>query len=117
MKPNERFRRLLERYKDDPEYLAEGVLIDITEQIASLLESAGMNRSEFAQKLNCSNAYVTKLLNGSENLTIRKLSQIAQAFRCSLHVAFVPGKAQARAHPAAVANRHVALSKASFNLG
>jgi transcriptional regulator with XRE-family HTH domain len=96
MKPKERFEKLLEKYENDPEYIAEGLLIDITEQIVDLVERAQLNRTQLAQKLNCSNAYVTKLLNGSENLTVKKLVQIAQALDCSIDLAFIPSRYELR---------------------
>jgi transcriptional regulator with XRE-family HTH domain len=90
MKPQERFEKLLQQYENDPEYIAEGLMIDITEQIVNLMNTRKLSRSDLASKLKCSNAYITKLLNGSENLTIKKLVQIAQALGMSMDFAFVP---------------------------
>jgi len=90
LKPADRFKKLLDKYRDDPEYVAEGLLIDINEQIVELLESKKVTRSELAQKLGVSNAYITKLLNGNENLTIKQLVRLVVALGCSVDVAIVP---------------------------
>ena len=96
MKPTERFGRLIKRYENDPEYLTEGLLIDITEQMAGLMKRQGLSRSDLARRLNCSNAYVTKLMSGSQNLTLKKLSQIGVALGCSVRCALVQGQSQER---------------------
>lgn len=92
------FQGLVDKYKDDLDYIAEGVLIDVTEQIIVQLESKKLTRTQLAQKLNCSNAYVTKLLNGSENLTLKKLVHIAQVLDCNIDFAFVPKQCDVRRH-------------------
>ena len=94
MEPREWFNQLLEKYKDDPEYIAEGLLIEITEQILIILEKKKMTRSQLAVKLKCSNAYITKLLSGSQNLTLKKLVDIAVKLDCSIDLALVPQKFQ-----------------------
>ena len=89
MKPAEQFKGLLEKYRNDPEYIAEGLLIDINEQIVRLLEESGINRTQLAKKLGVSNAYVTKLLNGNENLTIKQLVRVATSLRCNVDIAII----------------------------
>ena len=88
--PANRFNVLLEKYQDDPQYVAEGLLIDINEQIVRLLEQKEITRSALAQALGVSNPYVTKLLNGNENLTIKQLVRLAIALECCIDLAFVP---------------------------
>src|SRR6266498_825348 len=79
MQPKKELKLFIEKYRNDPGYILEGVLIDITEQIARLMVEYKMNRVQLANKLKCSPAYITKLMNGDENLTVKKLVQIAMA--------------------------------------
>lgn len=88
----DRYKKLAEKYKDDPEYLLEGLMIDVTEQIVRVMEKNGMTRTQLARKLGCSNAYITKLLKGSGNLTLKKLLEITIAMDCTISLAFVPKK-------------------------
>lgn len=90
MEPNKWFKKLSDKFKDDPNYKTEMLQLDVTEQILELLNSGGYSRTQLADKLKCSTAYITKLLNGSENLTLRKLVEIAHALECTIDVAFVP---------------------------
>jgi transcriptional regulator with XRE-family HTH domain len=90
MKPAERFQKLLDKYEDDPRYIAEGLLIDINEQVVRLMERKGINRTQLAALLDVSSAYVTKLLNGNENLTIKQLVRLSAVLDSSVDVAIVP---------------------------
>lgn len=92
VKPTERFQKLLDKYEDDPRYIAEGLLIDINEQVVRLMERKGLNRTQLAALLDVSSAYVTKLLNGNENLTIKQLVRLSAALDSSVDVAIVPGQ-------------------------
>ncbi|MBP6671684.1 MAG: helix-turn-helix transcriptional regulator [Bacteroidetes bacterium] len=106
--PKEWFAGLLDKYKDDSEYIAEGVLVDITEQILDQVNRQNLSRSQLAQKLNCSNAYISKLLNGSENMTLKKIVQIAQVLDCRLDVALVPKQYDVK--------RHISFSSKKLNM-
>lgn len=90
MEPKDWFKKQIEKYKDDPNYKAEVLQLDVTEQIIELLEKKEISRTQLANKLNCSTAYISKLLNGGENLTIRKLVEIAHTLECSIDIAFIP---------------------------
>ena len=89
MKSNKTFKSYLEKYGRDPEFQAERLIIDLTEQIAKRLEDGSLTRSELAKRLKCSNAYITKLMRGEQNLTIRTIVQIANALDCTLDFSFV----------------------------
>jgi transcriptional regulator with XRE-family HTH domain len=86
MEPKDRFNKLLEKYKDDKEFILDGLILRVSEDIAKLLTERNMSRTELAKKLGCSPAYVTKLLRGSENLTLKKLFEISQALNANLNI-------------------------------
>jgi predicted XRE-type DNA-binding protein len=90
MKASDRFKTLLDRYEKDPGFVAEGILIDINEQIVRLMEQQQMNKTTLARKLEVSNAYVSKLLGGNQNLTIRQLVKVVMVLESRLDVAVVP---------------------------
>lgn len=86
MEPKERFNQLLEKFKDDDEFKFQGLILRVSEDIASLLKTQNMTRGKLAQKLGCSPAYITKLLRGSENLTLRKLFEVSRALDAEFKV-------------------------------
>ena len=77
-------RELLHEWLDEsPErsrvFLEEGLILDATEAICEALEENGISRANLADRLGTSNAYVTQLLNGSRNMTLRTFASIAFA--------------------------------------
>lgn len=67
-------------------YLQEGLILDVTEQIWAALSEKGITRKDLAEALQTSSANVSQLLNGSRNMTLRTLSDIADAINCSVNV-------------------------------
>ena len=74
-------RRLLEQ---------ERVLLEVTEIICKLMEASGVSKSQLARSLSKSPAFVTKILNGTNNFTLRTLSDVFLALGKSLHVELGP---------------------------
>ena len=90
MQPRDWFERRLQEYKDDPEFQTELLLLDINEQIVERMVARGIRRSELAQRLGSSRAFVTQLLNGKPNLTIKTLVQVANALDMAVNVQLRP---------------------------
>lgn len=78
----------LEKYRTDPEYQAEILILRVTEEIARLMASKNVNKAELARRLDVSKARVTHLLNGSPNLTIRTIASVATALGAETSVSF-----------------------------
>lgn len=80
-------KSLLENWLDEDNenqrlFAQEGLILEATEAIWEALEERGWNKSQLAEALGTSKANVTQLLNGSRNMTLRTLSDIA--FRLNL---------------------------------
>jgi transcriptional regulator with XRE-family HTH domain len=73
-------KTLLETYLDDPEFaklMAQGELImEVTETLCELLEKEKISRKELADRLGKSKGFVSQLLNGGRNLTLRTVADI-----------------------------------------
>lgn len=84
----------LDRQTQDEEsrrlYEQERLVAWIGEHLATSLEEAGMTRAELARKLGTSRAYVTRVLQGSSNLTLRSLSDLAWAAGSRVTIGFEP---------------------------
>lgn len=70
-------RRMLEQ---------ERLIMQATEAIASLLDDQHMSRAELARRIGKSSAFVTKLLRGDNNFTLRTLSDVLFALNRSAHL-------------------------------
>ena len=83
-------REKLEAARNTFEYRLEKTLLEVAEQVCELIESQGLTRSELAQRLAVTPAYITKLLNGNPNLTIESLLKLSDALGQTLDIHFTP---------------------------
>lgn len=65
-------------------FAKEALLLDVTEAIWEAMVKRGLNKAQFAEALGTSKANVTQLLDGTRNMTLGTLSDIA--FALSLQV-------------------------------
>ena len=83
-------KTLLDKYLEDPEFarlMAHGDLImEVTERLCELLEKEKISRKELADRLGKSKGFVSQLLNGGRNLTLRTVADILHVlgYRASL---------------------------------
>src|SRR4030043_1665081 len=83
-------KTLLEKYLEDPEFarlMAQGDLImEVTETLCELLEKEKVSRKELADRLGKSKGFISQLLNGGRNLTLRTVADILHVlgYRASL---------------------------------
>ena len=83
------FSDSFEDVKKTPEYLLEGKIWDITYNINALMKERGISRAELARRIGVSRASVSRMLNGSTNYTLRKLSEVALALDADMDEVFV----------------------------
>ena len=72
------------------DYQTELSIVGLNEKIVSKMGELKINRAELAKRLGVSKAFVTKLLNGSPNMTIKTMISIALALDCQLYVDIYP---------------------------
>lgn len=73
-----------------PTYIAAGLSLELAMNIDKLMEEQNLTNTDLAEKLECSKAYVTKLLRGDANLTIKSLAKIAIALNAELKTVLIP---------------------------
>ena len=73
-------KNLLEKYLEDPEFARlltqEELILEVTETLCELVEKEGISRKELADRLGKSKGFVSQLLNGGRNLTLRTVADI-----------------------------------------
>lgn len=77
---------LAEKYKDDPDFIFEGAILDFTEAVCEKMEKDGVSRAQLAERLAKTRAFVTRTLNGQPNLTLRTMVRIAHALNSELSI-------------------------------
>jgi len=71
--------RYAQEYAKDPEFVAEGMAIKITEEMLECLERKGLSQSWLAEKMGVSRAHVSRILNARPNMTLMTIAKIAIA--------------------------------------
>ncbi len=92
MSAKEWFSQKLQTLENDVEFLTYKANLDFTENLLKVLNEKGIKHVNkyLAEKLNCSPAYVTKLLKGNPNLTIKKMIEIALILDQELQINLIP---------------------------
>ena len=78
----------------------EKLILEVTEALSEAIEEHGLTRSEVAKRLGKTKGFVSQLLAGGRNLTLRSVADLADAIGVSLKVA-VQGRRFAKIHRAA----------------
>ena len=73
------FSETLAEFKQDFEFRLDAKILDFTEQICEVMERKGISRSELAESLGKNKSYVSRVLNGHVNLTLKTMLQFAEA--------------------------------------
>lgn len=87
------FREKLRALENDPDYLTEEVLIDVTEQLYIRMREAGMKPADLAKRLGVSRAFISQLFNGKPNMTMRTLVGVAHALDQRIQISVRPRSA------------------------
>lgn len=90
MKTNRLWDELISGLEDDPLYRAEEIATDIAMKVDERLDEHGLSRKELASRLQVSRSYVTQLLNGHSNMTLRSLCKLAYAVELRVDVDLRP---------------------------
>lgn len=88
MKSSEWFDKKLDVLEEDVEYLTYAANLDFIEEVVKILKDKGVKHinKHLAENLGCSPAYVTKILRGNPNLTIKKMVEISKILDSKLVV-------------------------------
>jgi transcriptional regulator with XRE-family HTH domain len=90
------FEQLMESPEFRKLYAIEGLVTEAGEFIARLMQEQGVTKAELARRLGKSRAYITQMLSGSANLTVRTLAEVAYALGAEVRLEAVPVEAVER---------------------
>ena len=77
----------------------ERLILDVTEQLAGALENSGVTRAALARRMGRTPGFVSQLLGGGRNLTLRTISDIAAALALRPSFELSSKRASATAEP------------------
>lgn len=90
MMKNNAFTAMFEEAGHSDSYHTERVLIEFTEEVVARMDALGISRAELARRLGAKPTYVTRILNGPENFTVKSMVRIARLLDCALRVHMQP---------------------------
>ena len=77
---------------EDPEFrkllFVETLVAEAAEVIAGLMAEKNVSKADLARRLNKSRAWVTQLLSGKANMTIRTLAEVVHALDADVKITF-----------------------------
>ena len=76
MERKELYHDLIENEEDRRLMGQEDLIFDVSQLLWDTLEESGVSRAELARRLGTSESYITKLLRGCSNLTLRSIADI-----------------------------------------
>jgi ribosome-binding protein aMBF1 (putative translation factor) len=68
----------------------EELILGVTELVLEKLEERGLSKSQLASMLGTNKSYITQLLRGSRNMTLRTVSDIFFSLDCKLVIKAIP---------------------------
>lgn len=68
-----------EELLQSPEYLFENAQNDLYGQVMEYMKNEGLNQSQLAEKLGVSKGYISQVLKGEFNYTLKKLIELSLA--------------------------------------
>jgi transcriptional regulator with XRE-family HTH domain len=90
---------LTEQLTNTPEgrrlYQQEHAIQQVTDRICELMNNDTVTRSELARRLGKTKGYITQMLDGRTNMTIRTLADVMTALEYSIRVEAEPFHASA----------------------
>jgi len=84
------YREMFREAQESPEYWAEVAIGDFTEELYRLMTEKKITRSELANRIGSSPAYVTKVLGGNANFTLASMAKFAMALDSQLRLHLAP---------------------------
>jgi transcriptional regulator with XRE-family HTH domain len=73
------FRERLSEARNRPAYWIEKIVLDFTVALSSAMRRKNVTGKDLAEKVEVTPAYISKVLNGTPNLTVKSMVQLAHA--------------------------------------
>ena len=86
----ERIRNFIKENENSFWFKLEELLYDLTETIYERMKQKGISQRELAKRLGVSDAYISKILKGNENISLKTLIKLALALGLNVEIKMQP---------------------------
>jgi len=107
MKLEEKFDRWMNDAEKSEDFQVEKLILHFTEEVVSAMKVRNMSQADLARMLEKSPAYVSKMLAGETNFTLRSLVRIARALDLRLQLGLVERGVHTHRKPATVRPKRI----------
>lgn len=73
-----------QKAKKTPYFKAMRAILDVLSDVSRIMKEKHLSKKDLAEKMNVSPAYITKIMRGSENLSMETIAKIAVAMDCEI---------------------------------
>jgi predicted transcriptional regulator len=108
---NESFAPIFEKSKQSDVFWEELAILSFTGSVLERLKTLGLTKMDLAHRLRSSPAYVTKLLSGRNNFTLRTMVRIARLLKGEIYVELRAAMARSQTVPYALAQDFTSISE------
>ena len=84
------FKQLFEEAQRHDDYWVSTAILDFTEDLYRLMQEKKITKSELARRIKTSPAYITKVLRGNANFTLKTMIRLTRAVGGNLHIQVAP---------------------------
>ena len=88
MKAEKSFADIFDQSLQSDAFWEELAILGFTSSVLERLELLGLTKKNLADMLEVSPAYVTKLIGGNNNFTLRTMVKVARKLKCELNICF-----------------------------
>ncbi len=88
---------LLEEYRYDSDFIFEGLVIDITNQLKDLMEEKGLNKNELAKMMGVKPSYITKIFSGA-NISLKTIAKVLSALEIDVTISIQKAEKKKEKH-------------------
>ena len=89
METNRSFSQLFKEARRHDDYWTEGLLVELTEELARWMIEKKISRSELAARIGSSPPYVTKVLRGNVDVNVSMMAKLARALGAEVRIQLV----------------------------
>jgi transcriptional regulator with XRE-family HTH domain len=109
------FDNEVKQLEDDPEYIANGLMIELAAQVARKLQKEGLKQKDLAERLDKSQGWISRFMNDPTNFSVKKLVEIAVALGMELDIDFKEIKEAPSFKPKTVTGKSIAGLQQNFS--
>ena len=93
-------KSFVEQWADNPQNMRllqqERLILEVTSRICRLMEAKTISRKQLADRLGTTKGYITQLLDGRANMTLRKIADVFTALGEAVEVSTQPVESTVR---------------------